>query len=284
MVSLTDLFNPTFLTFLVILVLVVALVVVYFESKMREQNHKINSMFSIVSTLAEDMTGMKMGMNQIAATQFGGVQQQVDERIFHQPLEEKKTKLITVSDDEYEDEDYEDDNDDSSSVGNIQIESGTGVCIEEELSFAEDIDEDLDEDLDEDEDEDEDEELSEENAGQEQFKVFKLNISKDDAVEDTNEESDIEDINEESDIEELDSDNDLEDLEEKNIAPVEETKIDISDLKTISINLEESTEKIDYKKLQLPKLKSIVVEKGLATTSDTSKLKKAELLKLLGIE
>ena len=279
MVSLTDLFNPTFLTFLVILVLVVALVVVYFESKMREQNHKINSMFSIVSTLAEDMTGMKMGMNQIAATQFGGVPQQVDDRTFHQHLEEKKTKLITVSDDEYEeDDDDDDDDDDSSSVGNIKIESGTGVYIEEELSFAEDIDDDLDEDLDE--AEDLDEELSEENAGQEQFKVFKLNISKDD-----NDDVDIEeDINEESDIEELDSDNDLEDLEEKSIAPIEETKIDISDLKTISINLEESTEKIDYKKLQLPKLKSIVVEKGLVSSSDASKLKKAELLKLLGIE
>jgi hypothetical protein len=272
MASLTDLFNPTFLTFLVILVLVVALVVVYFESKMREQNHKINSMFSIVSTLAEDMTGMKMGMNQIAATQFGGVPQQVDERTFHQPLEEKKTMLITVSDDE--EDDYEED-DDLSSLGNIKIESGNGVCIgdsEEELSFAEDIDDELDE------------ELSEENTGQEQFKVFKLNISKhdnDDAdIEDINEE----DINEESDIEELDSDNDLEDLEEKTIAPVEETKIDISDLKTISINLEEPIEKIDYKKLQLPKLKSIVVEKGLASSSDASKLKKAELLKLLGIE
>ena len=276
MVSLTDLFNPTFLTFLVILVLVVALVVVYFESKMREQNHKINSMFSIVSTLAEDMTGMKIGMNQIAATQFGGVPQQVYDRTFHQPLEEKKTKLITVSDDEYE-EDDDDDDDDSSSVGNIKIESGSGVYIEEELSFAEDIDDDLDEDLDE--AEDLDEELSEENAGQEQFKVFKLNISKDDDAD-----ADIEDINEESDIEELDSDNDLEDLEEKSIAPIEETKIDISDLKTISINLEESTEKIDYKKLQLPKLKSIVVEKGLASSSDASKFKKAELLKLLGIE
>jgi hypothetical protein len=273
MASLTDLFNPTFLMFLGILVLVVALVVVYFESKMREQNHKINSMFSIVSTLAEDMTGMKMGMNQIAATQFGGVPQQVDERTFHQPLEENKTKLITVSDDE--EDDYEDD-DDLSSVGNIKIESGTGVCIgdsEEELSFSEDIDDDLDEDL--------DEELDEENTDREQFKVFKLNINKDDAdIEDINEE----DINEESDIEELDSDNDLEDLEEKTIAPVEETKIDISDLKTISINLEEPIEKIDYKKLQLPKLKSIVVEKGLASSSDASKLKKAELLKLLGIE
>ena len=52
MASLTDLFSLPFLMFLGILVLVVALVVVYFESKFREQNHKIASMFSIVSTLA----------------------------------------------------------------------------------------------------------------------------------------------------------------------------------------------------------------------------------------
>jgi heme/copper-type cytochrome/quinol oxidase subunit 2 len=43
MASLTDLFNPTFLMFLGILVLVVALMVVYFESKMRDQNHKMES-------------------------------------------------------------------------------------------------------------------------------------------------------------------------------------------------------------------------------------------------
>jgi hypothetical protein len=56
-----------------------------------------------------------------------------------------------------------------------------------------------------------------------------------------------------------------------------------SDLKTININLEDSnTSNIDYKKLSLPKLRSVVTEKGLAT--DTSKLKKNELLKLLEVE
>ena len=60
-----------------------------------------------------------------------------------------------------------------------------------------------------------------------------------------------------------------------------------NDLKSINIsNLEEQVEKknknievIDYKKLSLNKLKSIVLEKGLVT--DSSKLKKHELLKLL---
>jgi hypothetical protein len=255
MTSLTDLFNPTFLMFLGILVLVVALIVVYFESKMREQNHKINSMFSIVSTLAEDITGMKMGINQIAGTQF---LQPVNERTYYQPLEEKReSTLITVSDDEEDDSIVEEGSVDSISINNI-----------------EDVDLDLDDDL----DELSDDELSEEQEQeQEQIKVFKLNISK----EEKDEEED--DDEEDEDMEELHSDNDLDDLEETTlIDPV--SKIDISELKTISINLEESVEKIDYKKLQLPKLKSIVVEKGLTTASDASKLKKAELLKLLGIE
>ena len=56
-----------------------------------------------------------------------------------------------------------------------------------------------------------------------------------------------------------------------------------ADLKTISINLEDThSDSLDYKKLSLPKLRSIVSEKGLAT--DASKLKKNELLKLLGAE
>ena len=41
---------------------------------------------------------------------------------------------------------------------------------------------------------------------------------------------------------------------------------------------------IEYKKLQLPKLRSIVVEKGLTTNLEASKLKKPEILKLLGAE
>ena len=48
-------------------------------------------------------------------------------------------------------------------------------------------------------------------------------------------------------------------------------------------NLEDKTiDNLDYKKLPINKLRNIVVEKGL--TNDSSKLKKNELLKLLGVE
>ena len=109
----------------------------------------------------------------------------------------------------------------------------------------------------------------------EQIKVFKINVDVEN-VEDVDD--DVENV---EDIENVGDLSDLEDLEEK---PVEQQVISASELKTISINLEEPVEKIDYKKLQLPKLKSIIVEKGLATSTEASKLKKGELLKLLGIE
>jgi hypothetical protein len=55
------------------------------------------------------------------------------------------------------------------------------------------------------------------------------------------------------------------------------------------INLEEdegkkqkNIEVMDYKKLSLNKLKSVVLEKGLV--NDPSKLKKQELLKLLNVD
>ena len=59
-------------------------------------------------------------------------------------------------------------------------------------------------------------------------------------------------------------------------------------MKTISINLGDqqqvTNENIDYKKLQIPKLRSIAVEKGLTTNSEANKLKKSDILKLLGAE
>ena len=52
MAVLSELFNPYFFMFLGILILI-ALLVIYYESKIREQNHKIASMLSLVSSLAE---------------------------------------------------------------------------------------------------------------------------------------------------------------------------------------------------------------------------------------
>ena len=259
MASLADLFNPTFLMFLGILVLVVALMVVYFESKMRDQNHKIASMLSLVSTLAEDMNGVKMGLNQLAVTRMGGSFPQN----FEQPLEKSRvpfnqeTKLIEVSDGE-DDEDEDDD--------------------------------DYDDDIDEDDDNESDEE-----SNHDVVKVFKIDMNSQNQYEDSLSGNNLEldDLDEE--LDELDDElSEVQSLSSKSSKlsnKLEETvygetlqePLNISDLKTISINLEDPhPDSLAYTKLSLPKLRSIVSEKGLV--SDASKLKKNELLKLLGAE
>ena len=267
MASLADLFSPTFLMFLGILVLVVALLVVYFESKMRDQNHKIASMLSLVSTLAEDMNGVKMGLNQLAVTRMG----ESFPQNFEQPLEnsrvpyKQETKLIEVSD-------GEDDDDDD----------------EEEEEEEDDYDDDC-EDIDGDDIDSEDDE-----SKHDVVKVLKMNITADD-FENLSENNKLE-LDDLDDLDELDDElSEVQSLSSKSSKlsdKLEETvyektiqePLSISaDLKTISINLEEPhQDSLDYKKLSLPKLRSIVSDKGLA--SDASKLKKNELLKLLGAE
>jgi hypothetical protein len=271
MASLADLFNPTFLMFLGILVLVVAMLVVYFESKMREQNHKITSMLSLVSTLAEDMTGMKMGLNHLAIRTSQGLQET------NLPVREnlgifESNKLIDVSDDEESDEE------------DLETKAESEQSVDEYEDY-------------EDEDYEDEEEV----------KVIKLQVSN----EDTEDNDSYEEANNlEFDTEDLEGDFELNDelpeigddyveqvLDLKYEAKLEENRDlenrdleesiipSVSDLKTIAINLgDESHDTIEYKKLQLPKLRSIAVEKGLTTNSDAQKLKKPELLKLLGAE
>ena len=280
MASLADLFNPSTFIILGIVALFIALVVVYFESKMREQNHKIASMLSLVSTLAEDMNGVKMGLNHLAITSANGGGNYVIPQSISQDLglveeEDNSPHLIEVSDDEDDDE-YDDEESDEESV---------------EQSENDDTEDEIEED-------------TEESDEDEPVKVIKLNISEnveesEHSYEETNnlEEDDLEVLEDMGDIPEISEeytqeilslkyDEVKEDQTDSNLL-LEETAVpSASELKTISINLgdDSQSEHIEYKKLQLPKLRSITVEKGLATSSEVQKLKKPELLKLLGVE
>lgn len=256
---LTDLFNPTFFMFLGILLLVVALLVVYFENKMRDQNHKIASMLSLVSTLAEDMNGVKFGLNHLARNTMG-----TTDPLNTAFISSDDNKLITVSDDEND----SDEESVATSVAGFDEDSVSTFEINDESEGENDEDED--------ENQDEDEESS-----QNEVKVLKLNISKE-----ADEDEDYEENETLDDLEDLDDGIEfLEDQPEfvENLEDSGMPTISASDLKTININLEEpQTESPDFKKLPLPKLRTIVAEKGLS--ADASKLKKNELLKLLGSE
>ena len=272
----TDLFNPTFFMFLGILILVVALVVVYFESKSREQNHKIASMLSLVSTLAEDMNGVKMGLHHLSVNRVGGNNLPRFPQQAQPSLEESNMQLFQNKDDNL-------------------------IPVSDDESMSDSIGDDSDEESDdEDSDDDSDEEESDDDNNHTNIKILTLNMPTPSVEGDDFEEiDDMEDLGGiDEDITETNSQssmgsraspkNVLEMLSTRtaeNSAAVEQLdgshiNISATDLKTININLDEiHTDSVDYKKLPLPKLRSIVTDKGLA--DDASKLKKQELLKLL---
>jgi len=295
MASLTDLFNPTFLMFLGILVLVVALLVVYFESKIREQNHKIGSMISLISSLAEQMNAVNHNVHVFAnKEQYGGSQQELN----HLEEYHQKSMLIPVSDDdssiiELSDKDSDEDNDIDNDIDN-DTDSDTESESDEDSDYEFDSDNEAPENNDNlkvidlisilEEDGNIDELLDDVSINDvENVKVLKLDISSD--VKPLEEINEVEETNivfkQDEDLEMNDLEN--EDANEDNEEEHQES-ISSYNLKSININLEDSTtdDIVDYKKMSLNKLRTTVASKGLS--KESNKLKKYELLKLLGSE
>ena len=280
MPSLVDIFNPSFFIILGVLVLVAALLVVYFESKMREQNHKMASMLNLITNVVDEMNAIKIHLNRQPISS-GGSQFQPSS-LERNDIHIVKTDLITVSDDSASESDNESEN-----INEESSDSESDNGYESNSEDIQDID-NIREVID----------ISKNNEHND-IKILKLNHSLSNIDEDENEDKDVNEI----DLNELYDLDDLYDLDNEsssdsssvasNEEPVEIQEdndndiLDISklNLKTINIsNLEETKNNnhVDYKKFTLSNLRSVVVEKELV--ADSSKLKKNELLKLLGAE
>jgi hypothetical protein len=259
MASLIDLFNPTFLMFLGILVLIISGLVIYFESKHREQNHKIASMLSVVSSLAEEVHCINIKL-------LKGNSHLDKINIVH----EEPNNLIVVSDNEDSDTDSESDTE-SDFSSNVKV---LKISISDESSVNDGTIED-DESYDEyDEEDSMDINSIEEFSNTFVQETLSLKYENENATEIND---DINDINDEINDSKINDDiND--DINDNEINNKDSTFISSTDLKSIKINLEEP-EEVDYTKLTLPKLRVFVNKKGLGI--DTSKLKKNELLKII---
>ena len=122
------------------------------------------------------------------------------------------------------------------------------------------------------------------------------NLDADDESSD-NESNDLNDINDidytdnnVEELEELEELKELEDLEELKNSNMTINEVNMSFIKSIDIsNLEESShsktdESIDYKKMTIANLRTLVVSKELSTNAAAAKLKKEELIKMLTAE
>jgi len=233
--------TSAFILLIVFILFISGFIIYYIQTRLKEQNHKLDSMFSLVSTMAQQLN-----------------------TINHIPGDSclKSDPLICVSDDELS---YADDNADNNSESSSSSSSGS------ESDYESDTDDDNDDDV-----------VKE--GGNSFNKIITIpefeqlydNVDVSCDIDDDSDTSSENDNPEVTDINEIDTNPAWDNLPETNDENIKH--VIIHDIPSSS-NLEEDTRSIDYKKMTITKLKSIVQEKGLI--NDSSKLKKNELLKLL---
>lgn len=225
---LSDIFSIPFLICLAICILLIGCSSIYFYQRILQQDHKISSMVSLISSLTEE---------EPKSTSIGG-NITIDIKPDIKPIHNR----IQVSDDSETDESV-----DSETDSEYSTTSSEHDC--EIMSEMEDLNDML--------------ELEEDDC--------KLNII-----------SSV-DLEEQATVEEMIEDESMQ--EETTIKSIHlEESTDFSIFKSINVIdfvASEPDDATNYKKMSLPKLRETAQSQG---HGDTSKLKKQELLKLLGVE
>lgn len=273
---LSILYDIKFIIGLLITLAVAAVITFYFTQRIEEQNEKIGAMSVVVQALVKELREPRHSQPQpIVMQQDGGVAEQM-QTIDLAALDEIND-LIEVSDDGEDSDDGESDsdNDDDMSHQTKSIQIGE--------AFAETINEI-------------DEIMENRNANESD------NDSEGEDTESDNEDDDSESDNEGDDSESEDDDEPIEEFIQSLDIGVSPEEVDASAqvpsilepdqgiYKTIHISLEgaddvsflEVPRATDYKKMSLSELRAVVLANNLCT--DSSKMKKQQLYKLLGVE
>jgi hypothetical protein len=230
---LANLLHPSILLCLGIIIALVGALYYHLDTRMKEQNHKISAMLSLVSSLADEMNSVKYAIStrdQMCSRVGGGASRcERDEGI----------KLIDVSDGSVTDSELDSD---------LESESDSDEESIIELDSNEDIIDTVDSTI----------------------KILKLDIG---AV-----------LNNTEDEQSASSESDFSDDDESMSDDLEELSSEVSFnevIPTTQIEMDKNENmNVDYKKMSVSMLRTIIKEKQLAT--DPSKLKKPELLKMLG--
>jgi hypothetical protein len=258
--AIADLFSTSFIFSLLIIIVLLGVLYAYFNYKLSEQDHKISSMFGLVRSMADEMSYLRKLTNNNNNEQ--SINLEYATQLLQPKHENNDIELISVSDEDEDDEDddYEDEDDE---------------CEDDE-----------DEDDEDEEDEDEDTKYSDDNDNDINDNI-EGGFNNDNVLTLAEELNEIKTIHLEEPIE-LNCNFEAVDL---NFTSVEqEDLVDANKINFLeevhsensNINVSELSVKQDFKKLPLNKLREVIVEKGLIV--DASKLKKNEILKMLGEE
>ena len=265
----SEIFSTSFLFSVAIIIIAVGGLFAYFNYRLSENNHKMQAMMGLVSTMAEEMQYFRSKIHSNPITTNNN-----DTHIVPNFLggSNKEDELIEVSDSEIEEDDLSEVESEAESLETDDDLSEAESLETDELSEAESLDDDLSE-AESLEDDLSANEIEAESLEEDNKKIITIDIDLGATNEMSFDSEEIEDTN----------------MNDLNLSNLED--LDVS-LKTIAIDMDLSNigdtnitinkEKDDYKKMSLNKLRDLVCEKGLV--KDASKLKKNELLKLLGAE
>jgi hypothetical protein len=279
---LSEICSSSFLFSVAIIIILVGGLFAYFNHRFSVQNHKISSMMGLVTTMAEEMQYFRSRISG-KSTQDVQSDSNVDQiHIIPQFLggQSELNNLIEVSDDEDDDDSDEESDDDNDSEEESDEESES-------------------EDESDNESESEDESDNESESGNQVKNIsidlgneIDLNLdnefinvhettsgesSSENAISEGVSNGDTKTINLSEDISSFE-------ISSKTLENIHDIDISIK-LTDDYIDLSSSAvdkDKIDYKKMSINKLREVAVEKGLVV--DASKLKKNDILKLLGAE
>ena len=236
---LSDIFSIPFLICLAICILLIGCSSIYFYQRILQQDHKISSMVSLISSLTEEDTSKPTTSGAVASGVSSGGNITIDIK----PDPKQSIHRIQVSDDESDSE-----SDCSSSDSEYSTTSSENDC--EILSEIEELNDILELDVESD------------NLGA----VIIESLIGEPVEEQEQEEAITEDS--------IDT--------TKSIHLEQPTDFSIfRSINVIDIVSSEPDDATNYKKMSLPKLRETAQSQG---HGDTSKLKKQELLKLLGAE
>ena len=229
------------ITFLFILLLIY-----HFKNKITALEKNVDTMFEILNNVVSDLSRVRLGG--VHPNMTGGVNYNSD----NEPI----AHFSDVSNIPFANNDGETDNDGESDISNDEDSN------DEDSDDEDSNDEDCNDEDSDDEDSDEEEEIR-------TISVILDEKVDEDAIQ----------------VEELD-DSIANDAEEVSVPELKEVQ-DISVEKVDTLIQEDSIDedKLDkmqqYKKMHIQNLKKLVLSKGLATSDDVSKLKKADLLVIL---
>ena len=238
------------ITFLFILLLIY-----HFKNKVSALEKNVDTMFEILNNVVGDLSKIKFAGVTSGGTNMPIDSSEVNEISTSEPIAHFSTIPINHQKEEFEISDEEEDSEDEEEE-------------EEEDSEEEDSDEgEEEEDSEEEEEEDSDEEEEEEEE------IKKISVILDEKVD--------EDAIQVEELEESVT-NDVEEMSVPELKEVEDISVEkLETPSNDSMESEKMTNMQQYKKMHIQNLKKLVVSKGLATSDDVSKLKKADLLGIL---